>query len=199
MIGLVAEDEPGTPESPPIPIRYLYSPYGEAHAELGPELRRLRFDNEVTAVAATLQSIADSSVFAGGALRVTLSLPLDPATLANGVEVEHLSSGGWAPVAASEVVVGLDLAEPNDLLVMLQAGWQRGASYRVRLASVTDMLGRVPDDIDPFEWNVPRPTPELAAPPVIFEQRGKLVYESFAAAGESVNGRFPGGQYGESF
>ena len=44
VVGVVAEDEGSDPARPPVPVRYRYTPYGEAHAESGPELLRARFD-----------------------------------------------------------------------------------------------------------------------------------------------------------
>ena len=36
VMGLVAEDEGTAPANPPVPVRYRYTPYGEAHAERAP-------------------------------------------------------------------------------------------------------------------------------------------------------------------
>jgi YD repeat-containing protein len=48
VIALNAEQAGGDPSAPKIVARYLYTPYGEAHAETGPELRRAWFDQERT-------------------------------------------------------------------------------------------------------------------------------------------------------
>ena len=51
VVGLVAEDEGSDPQAPPVPVRYRYTPYGEAHAESRPELLRARFDAEAVEAA----------------------------------------------------------------------------------------------------------------------------------------------------
>ncbi|MCP4570810.1 MAG: hypothetical protein GY838_00510, partial [bacterium] len=132
VIGLIAEEEGSDPQRPSLPVRYLYSPYGEVHAETAPELRRVRFDSEVTEVGSVPQSIADPALTAAGGLRVSLSVPVVPESLSAGVVVERLQpGGGWMGVDATEVVLGLDEAEPADLLILLRSGWLRGVSYRV--------------------------------------------------------------------
>ncbi|MCP4661237.1 MAG: hypothetical protein GY856_38020, partial [bacterium] len=197
VIGLIAEEEGSDPQHPSLPVRYFYSPYGEVHAETAPELRRVRFDNEATEVGSVVQSIADPAVAAAGALRVTLSVPVVPESLsAGGVVVERLQpGGGWMAVDSSEVVVALDETEPADLLILLRSGWQRGISYRVGLtSSLEDPAGRSFEGSESLEWSVSPSSGEQPEPPVILEQRFGIVYESYAAAGDTVSGRFPGGQ-----
>ncbi|MCP4654599.1 MAG: hypothetical protein GY856_04165, partial [bacterium] len=200
VVGVVAEGEGTDPEQPPLPVRYLYLPYGEAHAESGPELRRVRFDNEVSSVetpAGTVeQTVADPALAAGGALRISLSVPAAESSLAAGVVVERLEGGsGWVPVAGTEAVIARDAEEPGEVLVLLRHAWERGVSYRVLLtASLVDTAGRSFGDSENLEWSIPVPSPELAEPPVIFERRFSVEYESYQAAGDTVGGRFPGGQ-----
>ncbi|MCP4590406.1 MAG: hypothetical protein GY842_06670, partial [bacterium] len=66
VVGVVAEGEGIDPEQPPLSVRYLYSPYGEAHAESGPGLRRVRCDNEGSSVGTPAgrveQTVADPTV-----------------------------------------------------------------------------------------------------------------------------------------
>ena len=117
VIGLIAEDEGSDPQHPSLPVRYRYSPYGEVHAETAPELRRVRFDNEVTEVDSVVQSIADPALAAAGVLRASLSVRVVPESLSAGMVVERLQpGGGWMAVDSSEVVVKSDGAEPADLL-----------------------------------------------------------------------------------
>ncbi|MCP4664632.1 MAG: hypothetical protein GY856_55320, partial [bacterium] len=205
VIGVVAEDESMDPAQPSMPVRYLYSPYGNAHAELGPELRHVRFDNVVTSVETAAgpveQTVADPALSAGGALRIRLSVPVTDGSLGAGVVVERLQvGGGWMAVDAAEAVVGRDALEPSELLVLLRSGWERAASYRVRLStSLTDGAGRSfvvagGESSHSLEWTVPTGTSEIPEPPVIFEQRFGLRYDSHLAAADTVGGRFPGGQ-----
>ena len=182
-----------------MPVR-LYSPYGEAHAESAPELRRVRFDNEVssveTAAGTVEQTVADPALVAGGALRISLSVPAAESSLAAGVVVERLEGGsGWVPVDGTEAVVARDAAEPGEVLILLRNGWERGVSYRVLLTpSLIDAAGR--SSAIPRTWSGASrsPPPRSLEPPVIFERRFSVEYESYQAAGDTVGGRFPGGQ-----
>ncbi|MCP4572654.1 MAG: hypothetical protein GY838_09920, partial [bacterium] len=176
VIGVLAEDG-SDPQQPPLLVRYLYTPYGEVHAESGPELWHVRFDNGVSSVetpgGTVEQSIADPSVSAAGALRISLSVPVVDSSLPAGVLVEELQTGGgWLPVDAAELVVTHDAEERADLLVLLRSGWQRGVSYRVELTpALVDGAGRSFGVNESLEWTVPAGTATDPDPPVAFEQR----------------------------
>ncbi len=132
---------------------------------------------------------------------IRLSVPVTDGSLGAGVVVERLQvGGGWLPVDAAGAGVGRDASEPSELLVLLRSGWERDASYGVGLSSsLTDGAGRSfmaggGESSHTLEWTVPTGTPEISEPPVIFEQRFGLRYESHLAAADTVGGRFPGGQ-----
>ncbi|HSL81419.1 MAG TPA: hypothetical protein VLF66_01500, partial [Thermoanaerobaculia bacterium] len=145
VVGLVAEDEGADPNHPPVPVRYRYTPYGEAHAETGPELLRARFDGGATevetAAGPVTQTVADETATAPGGLVLRWSIPVDQATLADGLVMERLvPGGGWTPVPAGELAMGpkpqegLGTADDGtELRVVLIQGWERATSYRVRL------------------------------------------------------------------
>jgi RHS repeat-associated protein len=61
-------------------------------------------------------------------------------------------------------------------------------------AGLRDVLGRLFADAQALQWDVPTPTPEIPAPPVLFEHHLPLRYETFEASADAVGGRFPGGQ-----
>ncbi len=195
VIGIVAEEEGSDPQQPPIPVRYLYTPYGEAHAETGPELRLVRFENQTTQVGTVDQEVVDPRVHASGALSIRLSAAVAEATLPAALVVEQLLPGvGWVEVVA-DLVVAVAEAESTEVLVMLQGGWERGSSYRVRVtSSLTDTAGRSFDGSESLEWSIPREDGPVVNPPVVFEQRGGADFESYRAAVNTVGGRFPGGQ-----
>ncbi|MCP4653910.1 MAG: hypothetical protein GY856_00685, partial [bacterium] len=173
VIGVLAEDG-SNPQQPPLLVRYLYTPYGEVHAEIGPELWHVRFDNEVSSVetpgGTVEQSIADPSLSAGGALRISLSVPVVDGSLPAGVLVEQLQTGGgWVPVDAAETAVTHDGEEPADLLVLLRSGWLRGVSYRVELTpALVDGAGRNFGANESLEWTIPTGTATDPDPPVAF-------------------------------
>ena len=198
VVALVAEEEPSGPDAPAVPVRYLYTPYGEAHAELGPELRRVVFDNDVGAVQTPAgeveQTVADATTTSGGALRLRFSAPLDESTLATGIVVEALAGGVWTAVPGA--VVAADPEVPGDVLALAPEGWTRGTSYRVAPTSaLRDRFGRAWQGTgERLEWRVPEHDPDLISTPTIYERRFAVDYESFVAAGERVGGRIPGGQ-----
>ncbi|HKH43760.1 MAG TPA: Ig-like domain-containing protein [Thermoanaerobaculia bacterium] len=207
VTGLVAEDEGSDPAEPPVPVRYRYTPYGEAHAESGPELLRARFDadaNQVVAGGATIaQNVADGS--AGGALVLDWTLGLDRATLPENLKIERLTPGlGWLPLPAGEAVVGVAPeggvsagggGPPARLLVLARNGWPRGASYRVRLTSgLEDDLGRRFGRSESLEWRVPEAPATGTVAAVLFDKRIYVSYETWEAATNTVDNRFPGGQ-----
>jgi len=188
-----------------------HTPYGEAHAETGPELLRARYDNdlsEVRTVGGTVtQTVADETVAAPGGVLLSWSLPLDETTLASGLVVEQLQAGaGWTVVPAEELVIG---HRPDDgtstgddstnLRVLLASGWQRGTSYRIRLTQeLTDRLhrsyGQGQDPAQDLQWSIPAAPATGPVPAVQYDQRFPAVYESYLAAAATAGGRFPAGQ-----
>ncbi len=209
VVGLVAEDEGSDPSDPPVPVRYRYTPFGEAHAESGPELLRAHFDGQATEVQAeggtTTQTVADETLAAAGSLVLDWTLPLDSATLPAGLSVERLATGsGWVPLPADQVAVGTAPSggtsvggggPPAQLLVLARSGWLRGTSYRVRLTSgFTDELGRRFGRTESLEWRVPEAPATGPIPAVTFDKKIASRFESWEAAKDTVDGRFPGGQ-----
>jgi len=211
ILGLVAEDEGTDPANPPIPIRYRYTPYGEAHAETGPELLRARYDNDLADAATpsgtVTQAVTDETAAAPGGILLSWSLPLDESTLGAGLVVEKLQAGaGWTAVPAGELVIG---HRPDDgvstgddatnLRLLLASGWQRGTSYRIRLTQeLTDRLhrsyGQGQDQAQDLQWSIPAAPATGPVPAVQYDQRFPAVYESYQAAAATAGGRFPGGQ-----
>jgi hypothetical protein len=186
VLGLIAESEGSDPTAPPIPARYHYTPYGEAHVELGPELRQARFEPDITTAGGNGQTISSELTHAAGAMSLSFALALDPVTVGTGVEVEQQSGPGWQSVAAH---IAADAGESTQLHVVATAGWERGQRYRVRLeTSLRDRLNRqLPEELL-VEWQIP------TTGNVAYEQRFAPSYESFEAALNPLNGRFPGGQ-----
>jgi RHS repeat-associated protein len=190
VIGVVAEQE-GEVSAPAVPVRYFYTPYGEARAELGPELQRARFDAGRFELAGVVQPAASSST-SRGTFELTFTLPLDPASLASGIRLEKLAASGWQPLSPAELAVAGDAEERTIVLLLPSGGWQRGASYRVTVGnSLLDAQGRaLVGQGRTFELTVP----QAEALSLAFDERLPLSFESFAAAGSLLAGRFPGGQ-----
>jgi RHS repeat-associated protein len=206
VMGLVAEDEGTDPQHPPVPVRYRYTPYGQAHAEIGPELLRALADAEAIEVATTAgtiaQAIADETTAAPGALVLTWSLPLAAESLADGLVLERLVAGtGWQAVPAADLAVGtapaaeLSGEATTQLRVMLVAGWAEATSYRLRLTpALQDRLGRSFGRSEILYWSVPTAAEDEPVPPPSYDQRFPTVYDSYQAATATAGGRFPGGQ-----
>ncbi|MFL6203232.1 MAG: Ig-like domain-containing protein [Thermoanaerobaculia bacterium] len=205
VIGLVAEDEGSDPDNPPVPVRYRYTPYGEAHAESGPELLRAHFEGQAGAVetadGSVTQTVTTGAV--SGSLVLDWTLPLDSATLPAGLTVERLATGsGWVSLPADEVAVGTAPTSgassggggpPAQLLVLARSGWLRSTSYRVRLATgLADDLGRRFGRTESLEWRVPEASAPIAT--VTFDKKIAAPFESWEAAKDDLGGRFPGGQ-----
>ena len=187
VVGVV---EDGSSPDPGLLVRYLYTPYGEAHAEAGPELRRLLFDNDRTTVDTYEQTIADPATHAAGALLLGLSLPADPATIAAGIVLTDDTAGTVLAQGTDYVAVPIP-DQPETVALLPLEGWVRGHSYRVTLtAGLADTAGRPlaqPRDLAlviPAEGAV-----TAAAPPDL-----AVTYDSVAAAASDLGGRFPGGQ-----
>lgn len=189
----VAEARQGQP--PRLLARFLSSPYGEQHVELGPELVRIAFDGGVTELGTHTQApAAGESV--GGALRVITTLPLDPASLAAGIVIETLvDGGGWAPANPADVAVGPDPSDPTSVLILRLPAWPKDTRCRITLtAALLDGLGR----------SLRLPSGEAGGVAVVLEVPGdgqtQPAYDRHFeltpddnAAGDTLGGELPGG------
>jgi RHS repeat-associated protein len=196
VLALVEERAGADTTKPPSPLRYLYTPFGEAHAEVGPEVRRARFDDMLASLGSQTQVVADTAHLAGG-VTIDFSLPIDTATLVGGVLVERrLADGAWGALTAQELALGRG-NEPERLLLLPLAGWQLGTTYRIRLtAELRDESGRSASNVPVLELAFPPPVPEGQVGSISFgfEKVFPVEYESALASGETANAAFPGGQ-----
>ena len=201
VVGIVAEDEaPPTESKPAAPVRYLYTPYGEAHVESGPELRRAHFDSSKTSGNGIEQNVFDLHAAAPGAMVLDWSLQINPANLANNLIIEKLESGtGWVQLGLGDAVIAVEEAEGElgRVVAMPIRGWQASTSYRVRIKpDLRDILDRPFGRTESLEFRVPTPPADASEPvaPPVFDKKVPLRYASWAAAWNDVGGRFPGGQ-----
>lgn len=148
-------DEGAAGAAPPLLTRYLYTPFGQAHAESGPELRTARFDSAATSLPGAAQSPAPGHI--PGALRLHYSLSLDPASL-NGLVLEkRLTDGSWGALLASELARGAGESDGEALLLPL-SGWEEEATYRLRITTLRDAYGRIAQ-AEALELAIPAPPP----------------------------------------
>ncbi|MCP4590938.1 MAG: hypothetical protein GY842_09340, partial [bacterium] len=150
----VLDDEGIDLDDPQILARYLYTPFGEAHVESGPELRDVAFGDAITTIegsAGTVeQTIGDPDAFAPGALLLTISLPLDEGSLADGLQLID-TTDAVILIPGSDYVIGRDPEHPEVLQILTLNGWRRStagsigdlqSTYQVRLSQeVQDSTG----------------------------------------------------------
>ena len=203
VIGVLDQAPPAG--APALRARVLYTPYGEAHLETGPEPLRLWFDPTLTTAGGQTQQVAPpvppatESGAIGGGLRLTTTARLDPASVAAGLGVERYdpASGSWVAVAASEVAAGPSASEESELDLVLLAGWPKGGQIRVTLRpALADGFGRafqVPAGEDPAGVRVVVTVPASGGAPEL-DRRWPLRFDSGFAAANSLGGAFPDGQ-----
>ena len=134
VIGLVREEEGGDPAHPPVLARYLYTPYGEAFAETGPDLVAASFDVGVTSVETSggvvVQDVTDPAANSAGALRLSLSAAPDPATLASGLLLQDDTTGVQL-TQGTDYAIGPVADHPEELLLLPLDGWVKAHEYSV--------------------------------------------------------------------
>ncbi len=195
VLAIVEEEDTPDPARPGVLLRNIYDPWGQAHAEVGPELRAASFEpDELTLPlpgGSTARQNVDPVTATGGRLRLALSVAADEATLSTGLLVERrLSDGSWGALTAAELALARDPATPEEALALPLQGWQKGVTYRVRLSTAfRDTLGRAPSNQPSVEIPI-----RSDGSPIAFERRFPVSYETFLAAGETANDALPGGQ-----
>jgi len=194
VTGIVEERPNADPAKPPVAVRYFYTPYGEAHAETGPELLRGEFDPSLRTVETSTGSATQSvntATAAEGALRIEMSTTIDDATFNTGIVVEKvLSDGTVAALAEADRAIAHDPQDDGAILILPLAGWERGARYNVHLTStLADTTGRLVLSSPALSWSIPTDGRAFQYAPQFSTQ-----FESYIAAGDSIGGLFPGGQ-----
>jgi RHS repeat-associated protein len=198
VLGLA--DETSDPNKPAIPVRYVYTPYGDAHAEIGPELRKAAYQSDVASVTkpdstVRTQTNADSTHFLSGAIRLTLSADLDPQTFGS-VALEVLRGDVWTDLT-TDVAIGRGSTATNTQVDLLPlAGFELGKSYRVRVTSgLHDVSGRALSEAQTLEFTLPDPIPadQVGSFSFAYERVFPVNYDSYFASGTDA-GLFPGGQ-----
>ena len=140
----VAEEHAG--QQPTLLARYLQTPYGKRHVELGPELVKTEYDEAVVSVGGQDQAATPGETVEG-ALRIVTTLPLAASSLESGLLIEHYddASSSWQTSDTEELAIGTDSEDPTNLLVMRLAGWAKATRYRVTPYSGPHRRLRPPD------------------------------------------------------
>ena len=152
----IIEDErlpDGETGIPPLKARILYDPYGRAHIEDGPELRKITHDVDLTSVDGidqepmTGEDGDGNPIILGisGSLVLKLSIAPDETSLGAGIELERWDETirGFVLLSASDRVIAVDDGDDRLIDVMPLEGWLKGGRYRIRLTpALTDVYGR---------------------------------------------------------
>ncbi len=190
----VAETREG--QAPHLLARYLTTPFGESHVELGPELVRITFDAGVSEAGSQQQRpVLNESV--GGALRVVTTLPLDPTSFAAGIGIEQWQDGaGWAAAVMDDFVIAADASDASHLLILRLAGWPKAVRFRVTLtAALHDGFGRAlqlpPEETSGVRVVLDVPTDGQTPPQYAREIEPRSAEDELAS---TLGDRLPGGQ-----
>jgi YD repeat-containing protein len=197
VLGLIDQQAPGTQRAPPVPARYLYTPLGEAHVELGPELLRADFDKALRTLNATAQAPPRENETVPGGLTFVTTISFDPETLGDGVSVESCDGnyGECAPVSPGTFAIA-ELEEDATKLSLLPIdGWPKASHFRIRLrTTLKDDMGRPfmpPEGGQHFEVRIDVPNDGVTSP--VYGRVFDFVYDTVLAASSTVGDRVPGG------
>ena len=190
----VAEEHSG--QQPTLLARYLQTPYGKRHVELGPELVKTEYDEAVVSVGGQDQA-ATAGETVEGALRIVTTLPLAASSLESGLLIEHYddASSSWQTSDTEELAIGTDSEDPTNLLVMRLAGWAKATRYRVTLTpALTDGFGRliVLPEGEAGGVAIQLDVPEDGSTPPDYSRSFPIDYNH--KSGETLDGAFPGSQ-----
>jgi RHS repeat-associated protein len=215
VIGIVEESDEADPSKPPLVARYTYSPYGEAHVETEPELLKVEFLGDITSIETEAgiieQVIEDSELAAAGVLSITMSLPLDTVSLAEGFLVYRKNSvdDELQYVDSDDYIISIDKKNPARIIILLPKGWARGFDYRVNSSnSMKDYLTRYFNEAIDVAGTIPLCTKEIietssyctasVSQTITFNSHNtpfeSTKHNSILTCGNAISGRFPGGQ-----
>jgi RHS repeat-associated protein len=201
VIGIIEDRPTEEGDPPPLLARYLYTPYGEAHIERGPELLRIDYDASITVVGDIEQTepVVDES--APGSIWVRTTLPLDESSIAAGISVIRYNDGTeeWENVNLDTFAIAQDTEEPSRLLIMPKPGWLAAQHLRITLSTdLKDELGRplqLPED-SPLGYEIEVLVPVPVVSVLSFDAKTfDLEFDNVIAASDTLNGKFfPVGQ-----
>lgn len=187
-LGLFEENSSGRAN---LLARFLYTPYGDLHLEMGPELRKAEF-NPAKATLGPLEQTTDDTSLAGW-LELTTTIALAPSSYdALKVETYDPATNAWKDVSRAELVIGTDKI-PELLVVFRVAGWKKNTSYRVHVTTgLKDDFSRslqLPDDVT-LELQIPLDTTDVAP---IYLRNFPLTFDTAKSAANELGGAFQGG------
>jgi hypothetical protein len=194
VLGLI-DEQPQSTRGPPVPARYLYTPLGEAHVELGPELLRATFDPSLTVLNGSAQNPPRPKETIAGGLTFITTISFDSASLSSGTTIESCSADYTTCNPTAAFLVAEQQTDATKLSMLPLDAWPKATHFRFRLTpTLRDDMGRAfqsPDSRAYFEIKLDIPADGLTAP--LYDRSFEFVYDTIKAAGETVGGRIPGG------
>jgi RHS repeat-associated protein len=187
-VGLLEETVSGKAN---LVARFLYSPYGDLHLEVGPEPSKAEFKTGRASLGPVDQTLDPLTVT--GSLELTTTIALAPTTY-DALKVETFDAGTstWTDVPRGELTLGVD-ANPELLIVFRTAGWKKNTRYRFRVTTgLKDDFGRslqLPDDVA-IELQIPL---DVTGTAPVYIRSFKLGYDTAKAAANELGGAFTGG------
>ena len=133
----------------------------------------------------------DDSGPARNTLKLKFTTEVDPATYADGIVVERQVAGGWEeePRGSATIAPSAHGGAVNEIGLRPLGGWERGATYRVRVTdAIRDVRGLPLTNAEDFSFTVPKSGPFETR----HEPRRPVAQASAQAA--SAGPAFPGGQ-----
>ena len=124
-------------------------------------------------------------------LKLKFTTEVDPATYADGIVVEKQVAGGWEeePRGSATIAPSAHGGSVNEIGLLPLSGWERGATYRVRVTeAIRDVRGLPLTNAEDFSFTVPKSGPLETR----HEPRRPVAQASAQAAAEGP--AFPGGQ-----
>jgi RHS repeat-associated protein len=155
VVAVFRGEPPAENEPPPLVARVLYSPYGDAHVEPGPELLSVDHDLELTMLEGAPQEEVPTTDVDGedvpaavpGAMVFTFSLAITvdsvPETVTLALWVTDEDGERWVDLEPTAYIVALDPHNPRRLAVMPIEPWAQNTRYRATVRNVLrDGFGR---------------------------------------------------------
>ena len=133
----------------------------------------------------------DDSGPARNTLKLKFTTEVDPATYADGIVVERQAAGGWEeePRGSATIAPSAHGGSVNEIGLRPLGGWERGATYRVRVTdAIRDVRGQPLTNAEDFSFTVPKSGPFETR----HEPRRPVAQANAQAA--SAGPAFPGGQ-----
>ncbi|HEY3348999.1 MAG TPA: Ig-like domain-containing protein, partial [Thermoanaerobaculia bacterium] len=104
----------------------------------------------------------DDSGPARNTLKLKFTTEVDPATYADGIVVEKQAAGSWEeePRGSATIAPGAHGGSVNEIGLRPLGGWERGATYRVRVTdAIRDVRGQPLTNAEDFSFTVPKSGP----------------------------------------